>query len=708
MLPIKITDIKLYLDSLVCIHWINSYVNKIDKMNKVNVFIKNRLKSITSMCDVHAIKFLFCAGNQNPADFISRAYSAKILSKSNYHSGIPTEMITNIEELDIQYITVPNVHTINACVNTAVIYTTVNRDRLLIPEKFSSYGKIYRIYSYVYRWINNLKSRINSSRACEKYSVLSEEEICNKAVNSLIKDDQYYHFPQVLKFLKNKSHRIKDIPPIVTQLNVFMGDDGILYVKSKMKGWGTNNAGYPMLLAKTSTIAKLIIRDTHIRKSHVGVYSVLTEIRKHIYVPHIYSVVKKILRECVVCRRFNNRTISLNQNCFRDFQINPPDIPFRFIFIDHIGPFHVNNLGERTKCYVLIISCLWSRAINLVFCEDLTNRNFIRALQEHIMEHGLPELCWSDAGSQLTSSGRIIEQILGSTEIADFLKELGIKKTSFQNYPKGCNKLGGIIESLVKVVKRVFYGTIGNSVLNVFDFIHLIKHAIHTCNRRPVAYKYNLRDTGLQHEIPFAITPENLVKGRELETINILPTRNDDERSDPSWILSEGTEQQIVKSFDKLSAARRTLHKLYQEEFLPNMMDKGTDVANRYKPVNHRTVGIGDIVLLKEDFVKPCNYAMGRVLEVFRNELGETTSAKIYRGRTGVEVHRHVTSIIPLLSSPDHLHGNLDSEKNVVISEDNSELVENSESLGGRRPSKRSAAKNCNKRNNELYSKSLV
>lgn len=35
------------------------------------------------------------------------------------------------------------------------------------------------------------------------------------------------------------------------------------------------------------------------------------------------------------------------------------------VFIDHIGPFIVKFNGGNVKVYLLILSCLWSRAITL-------------------------------------------------------------------------------------------------------------------------------------------------------------------------------------------------------------------------------------------------------------------------------------------------------------------------------------------------------
>ena len=131
---------------------------------------------------------------------------------------------------------------------------------------------------------------------------------------------------------------------------------------------------------------------------HSGIYSVMAELRRKFWIPRIFSTVKKCLRECTCCRKVNNRTVALSQNAYRDFRLEPPEIPFRYVFIDYIGPFHTKVKEVKSKTYLLIITCLWSRAINLKVCSDMSVENFLRAFQLHIYNFGLPERCYSDSG----------------------------------------------------------------------------------------------------------------------------------------------------------------------------------------------------------------------------------------------------------------------------------------------------------------------
>lgn len=149
--------------------------------------------------------------------------------------------------------------------------------------------------------------------------------------------------------------------PLITQMNLFLSDDGLIRVQGKLRKL---NAEYgqkcPILLCKSCPVAKSIIYDFHVTLGHSGIYKTLSFIRKEFWITNSYVVVKKIIRECITCKRLNNRTIKLTQNAYKEYRANPDAIPFRNSFVDHCGPFHVRDFdGTRIKVYVLVITCLW-------------------------------------------------------------------------------------------------------------------------------------------------------------------------------------------------------------------------------------------------------------------------------------------------------------------------------------------------------------
>ena len=85
--PINITELHLYTESVCCLHWLNSYSGKLDKMQKQSVFVMNRLKSIDSLCEGFPVRFRFVSGKHNPAACVTRCISYKVLLKSTFFQG---------------------------------------------------------------------------------------------------------------------------------------------------------------------------------------------------------------------------------------------------------------------------------------------------------------------------------------------------------------------------------------------------------------------------------------------------------------------------------------------------------------------------------------------------------------------------------------------------------------------------------------------
>lgn len=372
--------------------------------------------------------------------------------------------------------------------------------------------------------------------------------------------------------------------------------------------------------------------------------------RKTFWIPSYYITVKKVVQKCISCRRFNERPIKLNQSPYRDFRVNPDSTVFSSLFIDFIGPFSVKVEKEKRKVYVLCFTCLWSRAVNLKVCLDLTVNEFLRAFQLHCFQYGVPQLCMSDLGTQIVAGGNIIQDFLKDTDTQNYFKEKGMKNLTFEQFDKGKSELGSLVESLVKITKRLIYGAIKNCILPLRQFEFFIEQTIHLANRRPIAFKEALRD-GIS--VPDAITPEILIHGQELLSLNLIPEL----QVNPEQILSiSNTTKHINDNYNQFQATLKRLKRTYHSEFLTKLIEQAVDRKDRYKIVHHKVLKVGDIVLLKEQFVKPNNYPMGIVRKITKNTKGEVTGASIFKGRTREVVKRHVSQLILLLSKDDEIN----------------------------------------------------
>lgn len=647
VLPVRVNNFIIYTDSMVCLSWIKSYFVSHTKMQKKSVFVQNRLKQIGELCKSMPVTYRYIEGKTNPADYVTRLVSHNILQKTNYLSG-PEFLVDCCEKRqpDIE-ITVP-------CVSGDLSSVTEDRSSLVFqtqvrvvstpvvePVKYSRLSKLMKVYTYVLKFVNILKQKIKKPVSAAETNILREH-----AFERIVISDQGKYFPDIIDYFSKRRVAIKNIPPLVLQLNLFVDSNSVIRVKSK---FNLLNSNYPILMHPDSHVTKLIIEDYHTNNSHAGLFITLREIKRKFWILRGFSTTKKLLKNCITCRKLNGKPIKLNQNTYRDFRSSPPQIPFRSVFLDYIGPFYIKVGGQKRKCWLLIVCCIWSRAINIEVCLTADVNDFLRAVQSHVYKYGMFELCISDLGSQITAGSNLIRNYLDDHITRDFLANYGIMNVKFNNYPKGDSSMGGIIEICVKQTKNLINKTISKGVLNLADFQLLITKVIHVINRRPIAFQENLRESQRQLDFPEPITPEQLLRGYELVPLDVIPQLTCDD-SDPSYRPSEGVDryQQIQDNFLKLRKANKRLREVYHSEYLQTLFRQGVDAQDRYKPVMHSKLKIGDIVLLVEENCKQVNYPMGIVTSVKENRIGEVTAAEVVKGKTREKVYRSANSLILL------------------------------------------------------------
>jgi hypothetical protein len=320
-----------------------------------------------------------------------------------------------------------------------------------------------------------------------------------------------------------------------------------------------------------------------------------------------------------------------------------------------MGPWEVKINGVNTKMWILVITCLWSRGINLIPCFGMGVIEFLRCLQLHIYQYGLFELYRSDLGSQITAGAKIVTNFIDEAETMSFFDRNGIKKLTFQQYSKGNESLGSLVENMVKQSKRLIAKSIGTIKLNYPDFQLLISKVKHLINRRPIAFKESLRESSIDHEIPTAITPESLLYGRDLPSMNVIPQlqRTNDDSSDDDYNPNKGT---LVDHWHRIKVVHERLTDLYHNEFLTQLITQSVDEKDAYKYVKHKSLKVGDLVLVVEKFSKQSNYPLGIVTKVIVNSQSEVTDAEVRKGKTRELVRRHVSSLILLIPNDSGAH----------------------------------------------------
>ena len=329
--------------------------------------------------------------------------------------------------------------------------------------------------------------------------------------------------------------------------------------------------------------------------------------------------------------------------------------------MDYIGPMFVRLEGQKTKVWILIITCMWSRAINLLLCRTASTEHFIRAIQMHINMYGIFSNAISDLGSNIQAGSNIISTFLNNPDTSKFLQYHNVKHVKFDAYPKGNSSLGSLVEICVKQVKLLINKSIRKLVLDYFEFELLLSSAVNLINKRPISFQQNLNSLATD-ELPLAISPEMVIKGYETCSLNVIPQlqRVDDDDDSDSYVVDA---ELVRKNYSSLCKARNRMTDIYHSEFLGNLIQQAVDKNDRFKPVPHTKLAVGNLVLLIEKNSKRNVYPMGRVVSVESNDLGEVTAARVLKGDSREVVYRHATSLILLLACGEGGDSKIDNSR---------------------------------------------
>ena len=250
-------------------------------------------------------------------------------------------------------------------------------------------------------------------------------------------------------------------------------------------------------------------------------------------------------------------------------------------------------------------------------------KEFLRTFQHHVYEYGIPHRVISDQGTQLVSGANLIKYYLMDMETQLYFDEYGVLPIKFEQFYKGNKALGSLVESCVKLVKRLISGAIGKTVLPLPQFDLVLAQTVHIVNKRPVALKDILRSNLAETDEDVSpITPELLLEGYELPCLNFIPGNLDNE-----WKPSKDPVDDIKSNFSKLTRIREKLSEIYQKEFISTLIVQATNDQYSYKPVTHKHLKVGDIVLLVEENTKRTNYPLALVKSRVTNESEEVTDA---------------------------------------------------------------------------------
>ena len=219
---------------------------------------------------------------------------------------------------------------------------------------------------------------------------------------------------------------------------------------------------HSILLPGNHHISKLIMEEFHEKVCHAGCERTLSESRCEYWIMSGRRIVKKIIKNCLVCRKFRQRPHTTLMADLPQERVKLFSPPFTVTGVDLFGPFNLKvSRNKSVKAWGAIFTCATVRAIHLEIVETTSAEAFLHALTRFASHHGWPSTIISDNGTSFVGAARLLRELVVKKrkKLEDFatLHQLRWIFTT----PRSPHQ-GGIYESLIKQVKSAIRIVVGN------------------------------------------------------------------------------------------------------------------------------------------------------------------------------------------------------------------------------------------------------
>ena len=536
---VKIVKLFCWTDSQIALWWIRQ-VNK-----EWKVWVQNRVEIIRDNVDCN--NWFHVPTTVNPADICTRECSvAKLKDCSLWWNG-PKFLLVGEEMWPSQDFLLPRdidfeEKISNKSVVTVSVVGNIGVGEIVDAKRYGSLEKLLRVTTFVWRFLSNLKKKLNGLEV--RTGELELEEI-EYAKFLWVKYEQ--------SFIKNSENYGK----LKNSLNLFIDENNVIrcrsrLIEAKQLDYYSKN---PILLRNDSRFTELIILKFHQDVYHNGVETTLCNLRNIYWIIRGRQRVKSVIRKCVICKLIQGKTVA---------PVETPALPsyrvtcnhaFENVGLDFAGPLYCkddfSSVNKMFKCYILLFTCCVTRAVHLELTVDVNSQSVILALRRFIGRRGIPRLFVSDNFKSFKS-----------TDVKSFCTKKGIHwKFILERSPWW----GGFYERLIAIVKSSLKKVLAKAYLSYLQLYTTLTEIESVLNSRPLTYLNE--DQFLE-----SLTPNHLIYGRDLNSKCNYDIQDIDSSDDLRLKLkrTDVILQHFINRFSKEYLLALTERHIKQKNKLPN------------------------------------------------------------------------------------------------------------------------------------------
>ena len=394
-----------YGDSAIVQWWLRR------KPDALIPFVANRVEKIQQ----RGFSFHYVSTKQNPADLASRGCAPATLNDPLWKNG-PAFLseprakwpATTLDFTKMQFTEgLKKTHVFNFLTLTRPLSFPHNKKqnshsttRFEFHEYYSNYAtmlqKTANLFHAVAQWQKKLKAKRQENFPQKNRTFELDDEDWEKAHDYWIRRAQSDAYPEEIAALQAG----KNIPKhsAIRGLTPFL-ENGLLRVGGRLQQSElTTDAKHPIILPRKHKFTRLLVWYYHKEHLHAPIDSLHFNLRQLYWIVASRQLIRSIQHKCATCQRHQAPRASQQMAPLppERLAINPP---FSHVGVDYSGSCEIRieyDSPITTKAYIVLFTCLATRAVHLELALSQEAEEFLLAFQRFTSTRGMPQKVFSD------------------------------------------------------------------------------------------------------------------------------------------------------------------------------------------------------------------------------------------------------------------------------------------------------------------------
>ena len=598
----------IWIDAKVVLSWLQQYDIR-------ETYVHNRVKQVRELVCKENTTILYVPSELNPADLITKEQDAnKFITNDVWFRG--PEFLNSRENWPIQEVSY-NLFPEGCDQKISIFRITAKKTKEESILKFflnRTFESSLRVMAIVLRI-----SKARSFKALGKDDIISKEELDEaKAKATIIMQREM--FPDEVKSLATNTR----INTVNRKLNLYT-NRGIIKCRSRVGRLLSDQADRdPMLVNGGHPFVQSLVKHLHVHHNCASKRSTLNKVRKMYYGPNLSKAVRVMCRQCYLCKLLRAKAYAYPDPPRLPEERLIVQAPFAVCGVDYSGPYKVKRGRGTEKVWIVLYTCMVSRAIYLHIVPDLTAESFLASLRVITSTYRQPRVLLSDNATCFTASYKVLTQLYDNFQVKSHLNVKGI---SWMFTPTNAPHFGAIYERLIGVLKRELEKMLGITRLSYFELDLHLRQIAGIINNRP------LTSVGADE----VITPNNILTGRNNTEDNILEVADSEELLKQAMVAKDMVPQMFIET-EKI---REVFWQRFREQYLDSIKFQNKATENRPGLLPE----VGDVVIVFSK-VNKLFWNKGLILQLIESHDGVVRKALVKINK--IETIKAISQLYPL------------------------------------------------------------